>query len=183
MAAVNLFKSRHRLKIENAFLRHQLNIALRRAPHRLRLRGRDAAARLPGSCRDLRRTTSAVCPVFVFAPLQWSTQAPRVEQGAPLRRAVQRSGIIVATPILSGLHHRNARRRSASIRTPRSVLPSATKDSWGWRRDSHECLVSQSSQHGHQDSARISRVACVRRTKIDPAPCSHLPQNPAEVSA
>ena len=39
----NLFKSRRRLEIENLFLRHQLNIALRRAPHRLRLRGCDRA--------------------------------------------------------------------------------------------------------------------------------------------
>jgi len=38
----NLFKSRHRLELENLFLRHQLNIALRRAP-RLRLRGGDRA--------------------------------------------------------------------------------------------------------------------------------------------
>ena len=40
---VNLFKSRRRLEIENLFLRHQLNIALRRAPHRLRLRANDRA--------------------------------------------------------------------------------------------------------------------------------------------
>src|SRR5262245_59453953 len=39
----NLFKSRRRLEAENLFLRHQLNIALRRAPHRLRLRGSDRA--------------------------------------------------------------------------------------------------------------------------------------------
>ena len=39
----NLFKSRRRLEVENLFLRHQLNIALRRAPHRLRLRGSDRA--------------------------------------------------------------------------------------------------------------------------------------------
>ena len=38
----NLFKSRRRLELENLFLRHQLNIALRRAPH-LRLRGSDRA--------------------------------------------------------------------------------------------------------------------------------------------
>jgi hypothetical protein len=30
---VSLFKSRRRLEVENLFLRHQLNIALRRAPH------------------------------------------------------------------------------------------------------------------------------------------------------
>jgi hypothetical protein len=40
---VNLFKSRRRLEMENLFLRHQLNIALRRAPHRLRLRANDRA--------------------------------------------------------------------------------------------------------------------------------------------
>jgi hypothetical protein len=39
----DIFKSRRRLEAENLFLRHQLNIALRRAPHRLRLRGNDRA--------------------------------------------------------------------------------------------------------------------------------------------
>ena len=39
----NLFRSRRRLQVENLFLRHQLNIALRRAPHRLLLRGSDRA--------------------------------------------------------------------------------------------------------------------------------------------
>lgn len=40
---VNLFKSQRRLEAENLFLRHQLNIALRRRPPRLRLRGSDRA--------------------------------------------------------------------------------------------------------------------------------------------
>jgi hypothetical protein len=39
----NLFRSRRRLEVENLFLRHQLNIALRGAPHRLRFRGNDRA--------------------------------------------------------------------------------------------------------------------------------------------
>jgi hypothetical protein len=39
----NLFKSRRRLEVENLFLRHQLNIALRRRLPRLRLRGTDRA--------------------------------------------------------------------------------------------------------------------------------------------
>src|SRR5262249_32374305 len=39
----DLFKSRSRLEAENLFLRHHLNIALRRAPPRLRLRGSDRA--------------------------------------------------------------------------------------------------------------------------------------------
>src|SRR5438445_13879321 len=40
---VDVFKSRRRLVAENLFLRHQLSIALRRAPPRLRLRGGDRA--------------------------------------------------------------------------------------------------------------------------------------------
>src|SRR5450830_1651066 len=43
MFVVDLFKSRWRLEAENLFLRHQLNIALRRAPTRFRLRGSDRA--------------------------------------------------------------------------------------------------------------------------------------------
>jgi hypothetical protein len=39
----NLFKSRRQLEVENLYLRHQLNIALRRAPRRLRLCGSDRA--------------------------------------------------------------------------------------------------------------------------------------------
>jgi hypothetical protein len=43
MFLVDFFKSPHRLEVENLFLRHQLSIALRRAPPRLRLRGSDRA--------------------------------------------------------------------------------------------------------------------------------------------
>ena len=43
MFIADLFKSRTRLEAENLFLRHQLDIALRRAPPRLRLRGSDRA--------------------------------------------------------------------------------------------------------------------------------------------
>src|SRR6266700_3212312 len=43
MFVADLFKSRCRLEGENLFLRHQLSIALRRAPPRLRLRGSDRA--------------------------------------------------------------------------------------------------------------------------------------------
>src|ERR1019366_7432214 len=41
MFVADMFKTRLRLEIENLFLRHQLNIALRRAPPRLRLCGSD----------------------------------------------------------------------------------------------------------------------------------------------
>src|SRR5512143_2544673 len=43
MLVADMFKSRRRLEAENLFLRHQLNIALRRAPPRLRLHGCDRA--------------------------------------------------------------------------------------------------------------------------------------------
>jgi hypothetical protein len=40
---INLFKSRRRLEAENLWLRQQLQVALRRAPARLHLRGTDRA--------------------------------------------------------------------------------------------------------------------------------------------
>ena len=43
MSVADLFKSRSRLEVENLLLRHQLSIALRQAPIRLRLRGSDRA--------------------------------------------------------------------------------------------------------------------------------------------
>src|SRR3990170_6132810 len=43
MFVADMVKSRCRLEAENLFLRHQLSIALRRAPPRLRLRGSDRA--------------------------------------------------------------------------------------------------------------------------------------------
>ena len=39
--AFDLLKPRRRLEIENLYLRHQLNIAMRKAPQRCRLRGAD----------------------------------------------------------------------------------------------------------------------------------------------
>jgi hypothetical protein len=43
MFVIDFFKSPRRLEAENLFLRHQLCIAVRRAPPRLRLRGSDRA--------------------------------------------------------------------------------------------------------------------------------------------
>ena len=43
MFGADIFKSQLRLEAENLFLRHQLNIALRRVPPRLRLHGSDRA--------------------------------------------------------------------------------------------------------------------------------------------
>jgi hypothetical protein len=43
MFVADLFKSRSRLEAENLFLRHQLSLALRQKPPRIRLRGSDRA--------------------------------------------------------------------------------------------------------------------------------------------
>ena len=43
MFVADLFKSRSRLEAENLFLRHQLNLALRQKPLRIRLQGSDRA--------------------------------------------------------------------------------------------------------------------------------------------
>src|SRR6266699_148066 len=43
MFLADLFKSRSRLEAENLFLRHELNLALRQKPPRIRLRGSDRA--------------------------------------------------------------------------------------------------------------------------------------------
>ena len=43
MFVIDFFKSPRRLETENLFLRHQLSIALRRSPPRIRLRGSDRA--------------------------------------------------------------------------------------------------------------------------------------------
>jgi hypothetical protein len=43
MFVADLFKSRSRLEAENLFLRHQLNLALRQKPPRIRLQGSDRA--------------------------------------------------------------------------------------------------------------------------------------------
>jgi hypothetical protein len=48
MFVAAMFKSRRRLEADNLFLRHQLNIALRRAPPRLRLHGIDRALLVRG---------------------------------------------------------------------------------------------------------------------------------------
>ncbi len=48
MFVPDLFKSRSRLEAENLFLRHQLILALRQKPPRIRLRGSDRALCVDG---------------------------------------------------------------------------------------------------------------------------------------
>jgi uncharacterized membrane protein len=62
MFVADLFKSRSRLEAENLFLRHQLTIAMRRAPPRLRVRGRRGGTYPSGRAMERRQMiwTSAV---------------------------------------------------------------------------------------------------------------------------
>jgi hypothetical protein len=70
ISVANLFKSHRRLEAENLLLCHQVNIALRHAPARLRLRGIDRAilAELVGSWPDLAQAVRVVKPETV---LRW----------------------------------------------------------------------------------------------------------------
>ena len=66
----NLFKSRRWLEAENLLLRHQLNVALRQAPARLRLRGVDRAV-LAGLIRFWPDLINAVQVVKPDTILRW----------------------------------------------------------------------------------------------------------------
>jgi transposase InsO family protein len=140
MFIIDVFKSRRRLEVENLFLRHQLNIILRRPPQRLRLRESDRASHSSDGIRDrpisprspwqnpyaerligtlrrecldhvlivgerhLRRMLASYSSYY-----NESRTHLALEKDAPLRRAIQRCGAIITTPILSGLHHRYVR--------------------------------------------------------------------------
>jgi hypothetical protein len=133
MFVADLFKSRSRLEAENLLLRHQLGIALRRKPRRLRLRGGDRAL-LVWMTRLWPGLLGAVQVVQPETVLRWHRAGfkmfwrwksrhragrPRIDRGlrdlirrmkdAPLHRAVQRSGDIATIPILAGLHHQYVR--------------------------------------------------------------------------
>ena len=80
MFVADIFKSRRRLEAENLFSRHQLNIALRRAPPGLRLHGSDGAllvwmTRIWNSLLDV----DAVKPCLSSAI--WARAAAMVNQG------------------------------------------------------------------------------------------------------
>jgi hypothetical protein len=70
MFILDLFKSRSRLHAENLFLRHQLNIALRRASPRLRLHAADRALLvwLTRACPELLNLAKVVKPETI---LRW----------------------------------------------------------------------------------------------------------------
>src|SRR4029077_6561869 len=114
----DLFKSRRRLEIEKLFLRHQLNIALRRMPHRLRLRGSDRALMVwmtwlwPGllergrgcadcgkGCDRKRRDGRTAHPNCTFNPLRWHHSRTCNAETARVRLACRRRGSGVAAEV------------------------------------------------------------------------------------
>jgi len=98
----DVFKSRRRLEAENLFLRHQLNIALRRAPPRLRLRDSDRALLvwMTRICPELLNLAQVVTPETILrwhragfkAFWRWNSRnragRPRIDRG--LRDLIQR---------------------------------------------------------------------------------------------
>jgi transposase InsO family protein len=102
MFVLDLFKSRCRLEAENLFLRHQLSVALRRAPPRLRLRGGDRAllVSMIGLWPSLLGVVKVVQPETIFrwhragfrAFWRWKSRKragrPKIDRG--LRDLIQR---------------------------------------------------------------------------------------------
>src|SRR3974390_2849585 len=98
----DLFKSHRRLEVENLLLRHQLSVALRQAPARLRLRGIDRAilAGLVGLWPDLAREVQVVKPDTILcwhrmgfrAYWRWKSRRPagRPEIDRGLRDLIRR---------------------------------------------------------------------------------------------
>jgi len=101
--ACDLLKSRRRLQAENLFLRHQLNIALRRAPPRRRLHGSDRALLvwITGICPELLDLARVVKPETILrwhragfvAFWRWKSRnsragRPKIDRG--LRDLIQR---------------------------------------------------------------------------------------------
>jgi Integrase core domain len=98
----DMFKSRRRLEAENLFLRHQLNIALRRAPPRPRLCGMDRALLvwMTRVCPELLNLAQVVTPETILrwhragfrAFWRWKSRnragRPRIDRG--LRDLIQR---------------------------------------------------------------------------------------------
>src|SRR5262249_33896863 len=70
---------------------------------------RHRATGVPGSRADLWRGAFTADSVIICGVLQRGAPALGVGQDASLRRPVQRSGVIVAIPVLSGLHHHYVR--------------------------------------------------------------------------
>src|SRR3954447_24421156 len=101
MFFVDLFKPRRRPEAENLFVRHQLAIALRRAPPRPRLCGTDRAL------------------------LVWITKSSRYGSSTPrCRAATKRNAETSGMPVLADVF--SASVRSCRARISAAALPSAS---------------------------------------------------------
>jgi len=82
----DLVKSRSRLEAENLLLRHQLNVAVRKAPARLRLRGCDRAilvwlVRLWPNLLDAVQVVKPSCTGIGQAPERFGAGSRKIGQG------------------------------------------------------------------------------------------------------
>src|SRR5881398_527377 len=95
----DLFKSRHRLEVENLFLRHQLNIALRRSPKRLQLRASDRALMvwMTRMWPSLLGLTQVVQPATI---LRWQRSGFRAWRWIALHRGEMRTIAIGAISLV-----------------------------------------------------------------------------------
>jgi hypothetical protein len=114
MLFIDLFKSRRRLEAENLFLRHQLSVALRRAPSRLRLSGWDRAL-LVWMIRlwpSLLGVTKVVEPETI---LRWLS-FPKMQSGGI--RAVRQNQRIIRCDVCDHPPACNVYSRSVQVTTP-----------------------------------------------------------------
>src|SRR4030095_15742851 len=94
MFVADIFKSRRRLEAENLFLRHQLNIALRRALPRPRLYGSDRALLvwITGIWPNLLDLSQVVKPETILRWHRWKSRnragRPKIDRG--LRDLIRR---------------------------------------------------------------------------------------------
>ena len=98
MFGAYIFKSRRRLEAENLFLRHQLNVALRRAAPRLRLHGSDRALlvsmrRIWPTLLDVSQVVKpeTTCDGIVLASQRFGAGNPEIGQGG--RKSLTSSAI------------------------------------------------------------------------------------------
>ena len=97
----------HQARVTRNFGWHSINAVPRMAG--VRLRGRlDRMTRL-FCCSERSGTSLHSRPCNFLAAIGPTTTHLSLDKDAPLGRAVQRDGTIVAVPILSGLHHGYAR--------------------------------------------------------------------------
>ena len=156
LVIANLFKSRRRLEAENLLLRLQLNVAVRRVPARLRLRGFERAL-LVGLVRlwpDLIDVIQVVKPETILrwhragfkAYWRWKSRRragrPRIDRGLrDLIRRMSRSQATVTELADLSAQSRRGHRRDRSVCGPDGDLRSIVRVPRRWARSAAAVVV------------------------------------------